>query len=62
VLIYLVRKMGEIGVTDSAFFPIAYVSRFKRHIDVSEGVSRFRFTAHMPRYVDDFCHHLQKGL
>lgn len=42
ILIYLVRKMQELGVTDISFFRIAYVWRFTRDIDVSKYVTRFR--------------------
>lgn len=57
--LYLREKIRSLGDDEQRFFRTAYMWRFQKDADVSNDVCQYRLHAIIPKYVEDYVHHLQ---
>lgn len=61
MLLYLKAKIAELGTDEHAFFRTAYMWRFGKVLFSDTDAIQYRLHAVVPRYVEDYVHHLQEN-
>ena len=59
MLLYLGHAITRCGGTELEFFQTSYYWKFSKHYDCVVDVAQYRLHAIIPKYVEDYIHHLQ---
>lgn len=59
--LYLKEKIRQANDSELLFFQTAYYWRFQKHYDCVNDSIQFRLHAIIPKYVEEYVIHLQKG-